>query len=210
MRHLWGVSAALVLIIVGVAGAPAVRADPSTQVVQGQYVRLVSVADWDAAQNLRPGASVRWDVAVSADAPEAGTLTVGVSARGDASLRIHAVLCMNAWQGESCPGGARTLVEDWSVPRDGALIPLAEFDAAREGHLRLQVALDQGAAGSSELRVHGQGAGDAVSVGPGDDLAPTGMSPFVPVLFGAGAALLLLGGVLAVTSRPRNAARSGR
>ena len=203
-------TAALAMMIVVIASAPAVHADASTQVVQGQYVRLVSVADWDAAQNLRPGASVRWDVAVSADAPEAGTLTVGVSARGDASLRIHAVLCMNPWEGESCPGGARTLVENWSVPRDGTLTPLAEFDAAREGHLRLQVALDQGAAGSSELRVYGQGAGDSVSVGPGDDLAATGMSPFVPVLFGLSAALLLLGAVLALTTRPRDAVRRRR
>ena len=62
-------------------------ADPSyaaanTEVIQGKYVRLVSVVDWSQAERLQPGDAVRWDVDVSAEAPEPGTLAVGVSASG--------------------------------------------------------------------------------------------------------------------------------
>src|SRR5690349_25128393 len=87
-------------------GGPAVAA-PTTAVVQGQVLRLVSVADWDAAASLRPGEPVQWDVTVSADAPDPGTVSIGISARGDADLLVDAHVCMRAWEGSECPGGAR-------------------------------------------------------------------------------------------------------
>ena len=48
-----------VLVVAGPASAA-----PSTQVVQGEVLRLVSIADWDAASSLLPGQPVQWDVTV--------------------------------------------------------------------------------------------------------------------------------------------------
>lgn len=201
---------ALGLAVSAVGAAPAAVAAPSTQVVQGQYVRLVSTADWDTAQSLTADTPVRWDIAVSANAPEPGTLTVGVSAEGEASLVVDAVLCMSPWEGETCPGGPRALATDWLVPRDGKPRELVQFSASDEGNLRLTVSLDDDARGTTQLWVHADGAGDALSVGPGGDLAATGLSPLVPVTLGIGAALVILGGVLALTARTRSRAGDSR
>jgi len=230
MRRLGGrvLAAVLVLGLGSTAGAtaPPAAAAVRTDVVQGRHLRLESVADWEAAGRMRPGEAVRWDVEVSANAPEPGQVSIGVSATGDAVLRIDVRLCALPWRGEECPGGAVTLRDGWEVPRDGGTVVLARTDATAVSRLRLDVALDprapedrtlgqgsrapgqderapgQGAGPrSTEVRVHADGIGDSVQVGPG--LPQTGAT--VPV-FGivGGAVLLVLGvGALLVTGARR-------
>jgi hypothetical protein len=181
-------------------------AAPSTQVIQGEVLRLVSVADWDAASSLLPGEPVRWDVAISADAPDPGTVRIAVSAAGDAPLTLDVSLCMREWELSGCPGGATELRTAWSIPRDGAEIALAEIADTEVAHLRLAITLntdDEG--GTTDIRVHAQGAGEAAVVGPGGGLATTGLSPFVPLAFGAGALLIGTGAVLVLDRRRRSA-----
>lgn len=203
----------------GVAGAVAVGmmlvaptaawAVPSTEVVQGEVLRLVSVADWDAASSLRPGQPVRWDVTVSADAPDPGTVRVGISATGDADLLVDAALCARAWTAGGCPEGETVVRAAWPIPRDGSEISLVEMSDGDAAHLRLSISLTDAQPGSTEVRVHAQGAGESATVGPGGGLAATGASPVAP--WGVGGALMLLaaGWALAGAARARTTGEGG-
>lgn len=182
---------------------------PSTQIVQGEVLTLVSVADWDAASSLRPGQPVRWDVTVSADAPEPGTVRVGVSATGDADLVVDAALCTQAWTAGGCPGGETVVRAAWSIPRDGAEVSLVEMSDDDAAHLRLSIALADAQLGSTEVRVHAQGAGESATVGPGGGLATTGPSPVAPWAVGGALLLLAAGWALAAAARARAAAKDG-
>jgi len=182
---------------------------PSTQIVQGEVLTLVSVADWDAASSLRPGQPVRWDVTVSADAPEPGTVRVGVSATGDADLVVDAALCTQAWTAGGCPGGETVVRAAWSIPRDGAEVSLVEMSDDDAAHLRLSIALADAQLGSTEVRVHAQGSGESATVGPGGGLATTGPSPVAPWAVGGALLLLAAGWALAAAARARAAAKDG-
>ncbi|KAA0962776.1 hypothetical protein FQ142_05575 [Microbacterium sp. ANT_H45B] len=184
-------------------------AAPSTQIVQGEVLTLVSVADWDAASSLRPGQPVRWDVTVSADAPEPGTVRVGISATGDAGLVLDAALCTHAWTAGGCPGGETVVRSAWPIPRDGSEISLVEMSDSDAAHLRLSIALADEQPGSTEVRVHAQGAGESATVGPGGGLAATGPSPVAPWAVGGALVLLTVGWALAAAARARAAAQGG-
>lgn len=200
--------AAALLAALAVGGAllvpSAATAAPTTQVIQGDVLRLVSVADWDAASRLLPGEPVRWDVAVSADAPDPGAVRIAVSARGDAPLVVDVWLCLREWTAAGCPGGATELRTAWSIPRDGTEISLTEVTDSQVAHVRLAIALDPAdRGGRTEVRVHAHGAGESVVVSPDGGLATTGMPPVVPGLF-AGAVLLTLLGAALVRRRRRD------
>lgn len=193
-----------------VLGAPtSAWAVPSTQIVQGEVLTLVSVADWDAASSLRPGQPVRWDVTVSADAPEPGTVRVGISATGDADLVVDAALCTHAWTAGGCPDGETVVRAAWPIPRDGSEISLVEMSDGDAAHLRLSIALADEQPGSTEVRVHAQGAGESATVGPGGGLAATGPSPVAPWAVGGALVLLTVGWALAAAARARAAAQGG-
>lgn len=200
MRRAAATSLLAALVVLG-GGAPA-EAAPTTEVVQGHVLRLVSVADWQAASSLLPGQSVQWDIAVSADAPDPGTVRIGVSATGGAPLVVDAVLCMAAWRGDTCPDGATVLRSGWEVPRDGAEVPLAEIADTEVAHLRLSVSLGgAGEGGRTDVRVHASGAGESAVVGPGGGLATTGMpAPAAPWILGGAA---VLAGILLILGRRR-------
>ncbi len=66
--------AVVLLAVLALAMPTAAWAAPTTQVIQGSILRLVSVADWAAAGRLLPGQPVEWDIAVSADAPDPGVV----------------------------------------------------------------------------------------------------------------------------------------
>ncbi|MDF2562241.1 MAG: hypothetical protein K0R99_3687 [Microbacterium sp.] len=199
------------LVACAVAMPSAAWAAPTTQVIQGDVLRLVSVADWDAAAGLLPGAPVQWDVAVSADAPDPGIVRIGVSARGNARLILDVALCTRPWDGATCPGGATTLRAGWSIPRDGGEVPLTEIADTETAHLRLAIALDPAdGSGSTDVRVQAQGAGETVVVGPGGGLATTGPAPGTLWAVSAGAVLVAWGVVLSVVRRRRVGTDAGR
>ncbi|UWF76726.1 MULTISPECIES: SipW-dependent-type signal peptide-containing protein [Microbacterium] len=182
-------------------------AAPATEVVQGDVLRLVSVADWDAASRLVPGRPVHWDVTVSADAPDPGTVLIGVSAAGDAALTVAVHRCEAAWGISGCPAGALPIRTEWRVPLDGAEVPLTRIRDDEVARLRLTVALVSGSGGSTRLRVHAHGAGESAAIAPGGDLAVTGPPPLAPWALGGGA-LLLAGLALLVLRRPDRGGRS--
>ena len=201
MRRSVRIIAALVLSGALLGATPAAAA-PTTQVVQGQVLRLVSTADWNAASSLVPGERVQWDVAVSADAPDPGTVGIGVSATGEASLAVDVSICMREWEPGGCPAGAIVVHDAWDIPRDGDEVHLADIADTEVAHIRLTIALaGDDALGSTQVRVHAAGAGESAIVGPGGGLATTGLSPTAPWILAGGAALVVLGGVLLVLRR---------
>ncbi|MCK8478616.1 hypothetical protein [Microbacterium aurugineum] len=207
MRRVFGI---LTIAAAAVMTPSAAWAAPTTQVIQGEVLRLVSVADWDAAAGLLPGAPVRWDVAVSADAPDPGVVRIGVSATGTARLLVDISTCSRAWHDAGCPGSETVLRTEWRIPRDGAVVPLAEISDADTAHLRLSVALDPAdGAGSTDLRVIATGAGETADVGPGGGLASTGPAPGARWAVVGGVLLAVGGGALAVLRRRRAEAELG-
>ncbi len=176
-----------------------VDAAPTTEVVQGRYLRLVSEAYWDAAAGMAVGSSVRWDLTVSAAAPSPGIVRIAVSADGSLPLELDARACAQPWSGETCATGVEPLREDWAPPLHGELVALTAMADTEVLHLRIDV---RRAAGGDELaetslRVQASGMGDEVAIGPGaDELAGTGMSPIVLLVFGGLVALLLVCGIL--------------
>ena len=191
-------------LVVGlVVGAAPAWAAPSTQIVQGDVLRLVSVADWDAASRLLPGQPVQWDVTVSAEAPDPGTVTVGISASGDAALIVDALECAQEWQSSGCAGGAMSLKTDWAIPRDGVEVQLLDTADTEVTHLRFVIALAGDEVGSTQVRVHARGAGESAVIGPdGGGLATTGMPPSAP-WFVAGGVILVGAGVASIAMHRR-------
>ncbi|MGJ0389097.1 hypothetical protein [Microbacterium sp. CGR1] len=208
----WRTGRAVVVatLVVGVviAASPAWAA-PSTQVVQGDVLRLVSVADWDAASSLLPGQPVQWDVTVSADAPDPGTVTVSISASGDAPLVVDALECAEAWDASGCAAGEVSLKEGWAVPRDGVEVQLLQTTDTEVTHLRFVIALAGDEPGSTQVRVHARGAGESAVIGPdgGGGLATTGLPPVIPWFVAGGVVLLGAGLASTVAHRRRMPAR---
>ena len=203
MRRRLAASMVAALVAAGALLVPTTAsAAPTTQVIQGEVLRLVSVADWEAASHLLPGVPVQWDVEVSAEAPDPGVVRIGVSATGSATLLLDVSLCARAWEATGCPGGATPLRTDWSIPRDGTEVRLAEFADTETAHLRLAITLDPAEVdGSTDIRVHAEGAGETAVVGPDGGLATTGLAPVDPWVWGGGALLVLAGVALAVFRR---------
>lgn len=209
MRRTAILSATGILVAAALLGAAPAWAAPSTEVVQGEVLRLVSVADWDAASRLLPGQSIEWDVSVSAEAPEPGFVSIGVSATGDVPLSIDVSFCAERWQPTGCPGGTTMLRSSWDIPRDGAEFPLVQITDAETAHLRLVVTLGAAGSGSTDIRVHARGAGESAVVGPGGGmLATTGLPSSGPWILGGGAVLVVLGLLLGARRRRHGSARA--
>lgn len=192
----FGSLVATLMIFIGAAPAWAAS---TTEVVQGEYLRIVSVADWQSATNMSPGDAVQWDLEISADAPDPGRVTIGVSATGGTPLTMDAYLCDERWSAAGCPSGARTLRLDWEVQRNGNLVPLTDMADTDVAYLRCSFALGSAALADdakSEVRVHVNGSGETVTVGPDDPLAPTGLHPVIPLAMAGGALVLLLIGLV--------------
>ena len=207
---------AIALLGGGLVLAPvAAAAAPTSEIVQGEFVRIVSTIDEERIANLRPGQAVRWDLDISADAPEPGTIQVSLRGAGTLPLSVDARACDSAWEGDACPGGARELVTGWMAQPDGGARDLVEAGSDETLHLRLDViaSAEMTQASATELRVLVRGFGDDLGVGPdgsvaepptGADLAGTGLTAAFPALL-ALAALLVGAGALAVAAGRRRA-----
>lgn len=195
-----GIGAVLTLV-----GASPAWAAPATEVVQGQYIRIVSTADWEAAGDLRPGIAIPWDLEISADAPEPGSMTLSLSATGGLPLSIDAQLCAQRWHADECPGGVDAHRLGWEIPLDGSRARFASVTDTDVAHVRLTVAMapDASGEGSTVLKVHADGIGDPVVVGPGGHLATTGAAPGAAWMLGAGIAILSVGAGLLIAGRVR-------
>ncbi|MFB7844945.1 hypothetical protein [Microbacterium sp. NPDC056052] len=194
-------------LLAALTAAPA-QAAVVTDTVQGRYVRIVSSADWTAAAAMTVGTAVRWDLTVSAHAPDPGSVRVSVSASGAAPLAIDVRTCAEPWRGSGCSSGERTLRSDWVVPRGGQPVEIEAISADAVAHLRLDVRVGDAAqhGASTQIRVHADGFGDAVQVGPGagDTLPATGDAVPVPVIVVGGVLVSVAAAMLVVAARRRH------
>lgn len=202
-------AAAVVLAGLFVVGTPVptpAQAAVVSETVQGRYLRIVSSADWSAAAAMGQGESVRWDLTVSAAAPDPGTIRLAVSAIGAAPISADARVCARPWIGDTCPAGARVLRVDWRVPLDGSTVPIDDMPADAVAHLRLDVRVAGGAQGAStRIKVHADGFGESMQVGPGPErsLPATGGTVPIPALVAGGALIFAAAAMLMVASRRR-------
>lgn len=197
------IAGGVVVLLVFGASAPA-WASPSTEVVQGRILRLVSVADWGAAGSLLSGQQVAWDVAVSADAPDPAVVTIALTASGDAPLVADVSMCMRDWGPTGCPGGAVVLQSAWELPLDGSPVVLTEVADSDVAHVRLTIGLRDGVeVGSTTVLLHARRAGETVAVGPDGGLASTGLSPLAPWILAGGSVLIAAGLTLVARRRGR-------
>ncbi|MGX9347316.1 hypothetical protein [Microbacterium sp. KNMS] len=201
----------LAAVVAAVALPTAAVAAPTTRVIEGEHIRIESTADWERMARLAPGESVAWTLAISVDAPDPGTLDIGVRGTGGLDLVADIATCGVAWQGAECPEGAEVLRADWALPLDGATDWLRSSGTEDPVFVRLDVSLAPSAVESAEaeVSVHVRAAGDEVFVDQDDerDLSPTGGSA-APLLLAAGA--VLVGGGVAALARGRRARRSPR
>lgn len=201
IRPVLAAAGAALLALVPAAPAGAVE---TTQTVQGRYVRIVSQADWTSAEAMEAQTKVRWDLTISAEAPERGTVRIGMSATGEAPLVADVRLCDRAWQGATCPMGERTLRADWAIPRDDRTVELGTMPADAVSHLRVEVRLaaDTAVRGTTRILVHADGFGDRVQTGPAGGLSATGGTVPVPVVVG-GSVLVVVAASLVFAGRGR-------
>lgn len=195
IRSLLAVASAVAAVL---AFATPAWAAPETEVVQGQYLRIVSTADWEQAAQIAE-APVDWDVTISTEAPAPGEVRIAVSAQGDVDLIADVAVCALAWTVAGCAGEETVLRSAWELPLTGAVTTLLTVPDTEIVHLRLRIALGGAdASGRTEVRVHAFGEQEELSVGPdGPALPATGMeSPFLAAAVGllcAATALLLVG-----------------
>ncbi|MGW9168089.1 hypothetical protein [Agromyces sp. NPDC055658] len=179
-------------------------------VVQGEVIRLVSVGDAQAMASMAPGETVVWEVGVSAQAPERGTIAVTLSGTGSPSLGLvgDVAWCAERWTAAGC-GAPTTVADGLELPVDGQRLPLLTMSSDDERWLRFEVRMAPSAgppAGLATLVVRATGSGDEASIGPPgsgahDGLAGTGTvaAPVIAVV----AALALGGAALLAGSRRR-------
>lgn len=160
-----------------------------SRLITGEHLRMQTEGDAEQMRNLAPGQSVIWTVGVWAEAPDPGTIHLGITGGGDLAeaddaLTVSVTGCSTPWVGDRCPSDAHELLAAESLDS------LAESEGTRalttmpsdeERWLRVQVTLTT-AAGEADLSgadgrvlVHAVGAGDELSTGP--DGPPDGQDP---------------------------------
>ncbi|MDR6905954.1 signal peptidase [Agromyces sp. 3263] len=210
-------TASLVIALLAVAAATVAQAPMSASaaveesVVQGQVLRLTAIGDPELMQRMTPGDTVAWEVGISADAPEPGTIDVGMIGSGDAGLGlvVEASWCAVRWTGGACDDPVPLLAPE-PLPVDGVAQELLTMTTAEQRWIRFLVTMPvsgSDAAGLADLEVHAVGSGDEVRIGTapgsGAGLGATGLDATVPIA--AAAASACVGALLL-----RRARRLGR
>ncbi|WP_235934139.1 signal peptidase I [Agromyces humi] len=175
-------TASLVLALVAVAACVSQAPTPASaaveeSVVQGQVLRLTAIGDPELMQRMTPGDTVAWEVGISADAPEPGTIDVGMIGGGDAGLGlvVEASWCAVRWTGGACDDPVPLLAPE-PLPVDGVAQELLTMTTAEQRWIRFLVTMPASgtdAGGLADLEVHAVGSGDEVRIGtaPGSSAA---------------------------------------
>ncbi|GAA2941579.1 hypothetical protein GCM10010458_28290 [Microbacterium luteolum] len=198
------VTSATVVLLGGLLGSEAASAATTTEVIQGEVLRIVSIADWDAASTLIPGEPVQWSVDVSANAPEPAIVRLSMSAEGGAPLLVDIARCTVDWQPAGCAGETTSLKSAWAVPRTGEAELLLTFPTSDVAHLRLSVSLGVASTESTQLTVVAQAGQESIAAHPDGGLATTGSSAPATWLLVAAMLLIVLGSTVIGVVRRRD------
>ncbi|MDN5726916.1 MAG: signal peptidase I [Propionibacteriales bacterium] len=172
-------------VLLAASLAPAAQAATQREVISGEHLTLTSITD-DQMTSMQPDTWATWQVGVTAEAPDPGTVGLSLSASGTMPLDVQITSCSVAWRRDRCLGDARVLRRTDQVTLGGPEQALTSFPSDQQRWLLIKVRLAEGAdSGRTTLVVHARGAGDDLSIGGGDvgTLSDTG-SPFGPGLLG--------------------------
>ncbi|WP_344005243.1 hypothetical protein [Microbacterium paludicola] len=202
--------AALTLLGVLWAGAPA-AASPSSEVVEGRFLRIVSTADPDAMRGMLPGDVAVWDVTISAQAPEPGQIDIALSGDGHLPLSVDVLACEGIWETTGCSSGERPIEQALPAPIAGPPVPILEVPADAVTHLRLMVSVPRDAdvteQATTVLQVRAHGYGDELAASPPGDsrgeLPRTGMQLGGVALLAIGAVIVGIAGARLLAARRR-------
>ncbi|GAA2174300.1 hypothetical protein GCM10009846_19720 [Agrococcus versicolor] len=181
-----------------VAAAPA-NAAPSTEVIQGEVIRLESVQDAAAMATMDLGRPVAWDVGVTA-ARSDGTIELSLAVAATPNAYAATVRwCSAPWSETGCAAGATPVVEATLV--DGA-IELGAQSAAETRWYRIDVELIQRIGGATAaIDFRASGAGETVESGGEASLPTTGQDSGVVAAFGLAIVAIATGIVVAAVAR---------
>lgn len=171
----------VIVLLVGsgwAAAMPEIAVADEIEMVRGEHLTLTSIVD-PGMRNMRPGATVHWQVGVSADVDEPGSVTVSLSGAGDPSLELGAevMVCSQRWVGATCPGTSWRLTSFDPLPLDGVRSDLLSWPSDEERWFLFTVSMPDSAeptpGGVVTQVVHADGQGESVSVGD-HSIADTG------------------------------------
>lgn len=180
----------------------------STSVARGTYLTLTSIGDAEAMSNMQPNVPVLWQIGVSADAPEPGTVSLSLEASGDSSLGLSLEIrsCSVQWVGGVCDGAERSIQPRLEAPLNSGLQLLESMPASEQRWMLVSAMVPPGGEGEVSLAVRAQGDSDSIAVGPGTvgTIARTGAASAPPMLLLGGVGVsagLLVAGAAAVLKR---------
>ncbi len=199
------VALALAGVVVLALALPASAA--GAEVVRGKYLTLESIPD-PRMTMMGPGETVHWQVGVSVEAPDPGTVSIGLSATGDPSMELTAAAtaCSVRWDEGKCAGKSWQLPDLDPIPIDGVERELLTMPSDQERWVMLAVTMrpsaDPAPGDGVSALLHASGQGDSVAVGPGGLARTGGPSTIWPVLLALGA--ITMGLALTLRRKRRN------
>ncbi len=209
-RHLFVVVVVLPSVTAAVLATPGqARAVTTEEVIHGTYLSLTSIGDKDRMTNMAPNEPVPWQVGVSAQTRDPGTVTISLSARGALAvnpdgLQVMVAICTTRWVNGACPTGPgeQVLANGPATRLVAHPITVSSMRSDQQRWILVTASLltNSTVSGSADLFVTATGVGDRVSAG--GDVGPlprTGTNLWPPVLAGVGA--LLAGALLVLATR---------
>lgn len=215
LRH---AATALAVVAAGawvvVPTAPA-RAAVTEEVIVGDAITLVSVADKAAMADLQPGVPVLWQVGISAHPAQPGIVDLAVAGSGGlvsdpTGLWLSVDTCPVRWVGTTCASGGTSVLPFGAASTSLVdSVPLASMPTSDELWMLVQAQIPNAASmrsGTANLSIIASGSGSTVVAGsnPGA-IAYTGADITVPLRLALGALVVGLG--LALAARVRRPAR---
>ncbi len=202
------ISACLTIMV----GANTAHADSGEEVRSSSHLTVTSIADHSAMGALAPGASVEWQVGISADDKDPGGVVITLAGSGEEGLGLGASIttCDMRWVAGACEGDARSMDMPEVVPLDGEHRLLETMITGEELWLRIVVTIPMDSSAERgdnvQLTVRAAAEGESVATAPQEISAlPQTGARVIPALLTALAAVLagLLGAGMASLVRRR-------
>lgn len=198
-------AALIVTLLAAISSVPFTAAEPAQAAetetrIDGTVLRLTSIGDPVLMSNLQPGEPVTWQVGVSAEAPDPGSVDISLFASGDSATAQKLIVaidsCATRWRAETCALKQHTLVPQ--QPLEDALTAqapagtrhLTTMPASEQRWLRVTVTLDgEVEHGFAEtLHVQARGFSDDISTEDEPQTLPeTGFNLWAPLLLAVAA-----------------------
>lgn len=202
------ISACLTVVV----GANIAHADSREEVRSSSHLTVTSIADHSAMGALAPGASVEWQVGISADDKDPGGVVITLAGTGEEGLGLGASIttCDMRWVAGACEGDAQSMDMPEVVPLDGEHRLLETMDTGEELWLRIVVTIPMDSTAERgdnvQLTVRAAAEGESVATAPQEISAlPQTGARVIPALLTALSAVLagLLGAGMASLVRRR-------